>query len=103
MHERIVLASGLNGTELLRSLALRGKKNMGLRIVSSTELAKTALMKSGISITESFLSGKDEAGQQKPRRRFAPDVPLDVEGHPDHHRQAGRPSAQHADAAVHDA
>ena len=60
IKERIILAPGCNGSELLRSLAKRGVNTLGLRIVSDVELSKIALMKSGISITEEFLSGREE-------------------------------------------
>ena len=59
MKEKIILAPGANGTELLRSLAKFGVNTLGVRIMSSVELAKFALMKSGISITEEFLTRKE--------------------------------------------
>lgn len=62
MRERIVLASGLNGNELTRSLALHGVNCIGLRICSAAELARLALIRSGVSITEDFVSTKEEAG-----------------------------------------
>lgn len=59
--ERIITVSGINGTELLRSLAAHGINTLGLRIMSPAELARTALMRSGISCGETFLPRKDEA------------------------------------------
>ncbi len=60
MKERILLAGGVNGTELLRSLARFGKGQLGLRIMSPVELAEYALMRSGVILRESFLSKNEE-------------------------------------------
>lgn len=60
MRERIILAPGLNGTELTRSLALHGVNCIGLRICNAAELARLALMRSGISIAEDFISAREE-------------------------------------------
>ena len=46
------LAPGLNGNELTRSLALHGINCIGMRICGAAELARLALMRSGISISE---------------------------------------------------
>ncbi len=62
MRERIVLAPGLNGNELTRSLALHGVNCIGLRICGAAELARLALMRSGVSIAEDFVSAREEAG-----------------------------------------
>lgn len=62
MKERIILAPGLNGNEITRSLALHGVKCIGLRICGAAELARLALMRSGISIAEDFVSLKEETG-----------------------------------------
>lgn len=59
--EHIIITSSLNATETLRSLALNGKDTMGLRVMSPLEFARTALMRSGISVTKDFLPRKDEA------------------------------------------
>ena len=61
MKERIILAPGVKGSELARSLALHGVNSMGLRICGAAELARMALMRSGIAITEDFVSGKEES------------------------------------------
>ncbi|MDO4961351.1 MAG: PD-(D/E)XK nuclease family protein [Eubacteriales bacterium] len=61
MTERIILAPGLNGTELLRSLAKFGVNTIGLRIMGAVELARTALIRSGINVTERFLPYSEEA------------------------------------------
>ena len=60
MRERIILAPGLNGTELTRSLAMHGVNCIGLRICNAAELARLALMRSGISIAEDFVSAREE-------------------------------------------
>ena len=62
MKERIILAPGLNGPELTRSLALHGVNCIGLRICGAAELARLALMRSGVSIPEEFVSAKEETG-----------------------------------------
>ncbi len=59
MKERIVLAPGANGTELVRSLARFGVNTIGLRVVNGVGLAETALMKTGVSVEETYLSGKE--------------------------------------------
>ncbi|MBQ1908115.1 MAG: PD-(D/E)XK nuclease family protein [Firmicutes bacterium] len=60
MNERFILAPGASGTELLRSLARHGVNTMGLRVLGAPELARTALMRSGITITERFLTSREE-------------------------------------------
>ena len=60
MRERIILAPGLNGTELTRSLALHGVNCIGLRICGAAELARLALMRSGVSVAEDFVSAREE-------------------------------------------
>ena len=60
MRETIILAPGAGNSELLRSLARFGKNTLGMRVLSRVELAKYALMRSGISITEEFLTAKEE-------------------------------------------
>ena len=54
MKETIILAPGVNGTELLKSLAKHGKNCINLRICNGGELARMALMRSGIAIAEDF-------------------------------------------------
>ena len=61
MRERIVLAPGANGAELTKSLAMHGVNCMNLRIVGAGELARIAMMRSGIAITEDFVSAREEA------------------------------------------
>lgn len=60
-HEKIILAPGCNGSELLRSMAKFGANTFGYRVMSSIELSKTALIRSGINVTEDYLPGIDEA------------------------------------------
>ena len=61
MREKIILAPGLNGNEMMRSLALHGKNCIGVRICGAAELARLALMRSGISIDGDFVSIREEA------------------------------------------
>ena len=60
MKEMIFFAPGINGTEFLRTLAAFGIGTIGCRVINATELAKTALMRSGISAPD-FIPRKDEA------------------------------------------
>ena len=60
MKEMILLAPGANGTELTRMLARFGRNTLGMRVMNATELAKFALMHSGIVVTENFLPRKQE-------------------------------------------
>lgn len=62
MQERIILAPGLYGNELTKNMALHGVDCFDLRIVSATELAKIALMRAGVSITEDFVDQNEELG-----------------------------------------
>ena len=61
MRERIILAPGLNGNELMKSLALHGRNCIGLRVCGAAELARLALMRSGIPIAGDFVSAREEA------------------------------------------
>ena len=60
MRERIILAPGANGSEMLKNLAGHGVNCFNLRIVSAGELARIAMMRSGIAITEDFISRREE-------------------------------------------
>ena len=60
MNERIILAPGLNGNELIKSLALNGINCFGTRIVGAGELARIAFMRSGISISEEFIDSIEQ-------------------------------------------
>lgn len=60
MKERILFAPSVNSTELLRTLARYGVNSFNLRIVNAVDLAKLALMRSGISVTEEFLTKKEQ-------------------------------------------
>ena len=60
MKETVVFVPGASGVELLRSLARFGRNTLGMRIVGSVELARFALLRSGITITNVFLPRKDE-------------------------------------------
>jgi len=60
MKERIVLAPGLNGRELMVNLALHGVSCFNLRVCDACELARTALMRSNVHISSDFVSKKEE-------------------------------------------
>lgn len=60
MKERIILAPGLNGSELTRNLALHGINSFSTQVFSSGEFARYTLMRSGITITEEFINSKEE-------------------------------------------
>ena len=60
MKETMIFAQGASGAELLRSLAGFGRNTLGFRIVGSVELARIALLRSGIAIADAFLPRKDE-------------------------------------------
>lgn len=61
MKEKIILAPGLSGNELMRSLALHGINCIGMRICGAAELARLALMRSGIPVSGDFVSAREEA------------------------------------------
>ncbi len=63
MNERIILAPGLNGNELIKNLALHGVNCFNTRIMSGAELAECALMRSGISISENIIDSRDEVSK----------------------------------------
>ncbi|MCF0111873.1 MAG: hypothetical protein HUJ58_08220, partial [Erysipelotrichaceae bacterium] len=60
MQERIIVASLLNGSELLKSLAKNGVNTINMRIMNSGELARLACMKSAVSMEEQFIDAKEE-------------------------------------------
>ena len=60
MKECIILAPGARGTELIKSLAMHGINSFNLRICSAGELARLSLMRSGISVTDDFISSREE-------------------------------------------
>ncbi len=60
MNERIILAPGVSETEMLRTLAKSGVNTIGWRFMNAAQLAKTALMKSGVYIEETFLTSKED-------------------------------------------
>lgn len=59
MKERIILAPGINGSELRRSLALHGVNCYNLRICGAGELARMALMRSCIPVRGEFVSATE--------------------------------------------
>lgn len=59
MRERIIVASDLNESEILRSLAKRGTNTINLRVMNPGEFARTALIKCGKNL-DGDLIGTDE-------------------------------------------
>ena len=51
---------GANGGELTKSLAMHGVNCFNLRIVSAGEIARIAMMRSGVAIKEDFVSSREE-------------------------------------------
>ena len=70
MKEKIILAPGANAGELLRSLAGSGVNTLGTRVVGPVELARTALIRSGISTGKRFLPAREEPQQTERRQRI---------------------------------
>nr|MCR5024700.1 hypothetical protein [Lachnospiraceae bacterium] len=60
MKERIILAPGADNIELIKNLAVHGFNCFNLRICGAGELARMALMRSGITVSEGFISGREE-------------------------------------------
>ena len=60
MREQIYVAPGANGTELTKCLAMQGINCFNVRIYGAGELARMGLMRSGISISEDFVSASEE-------------------------------------------
>ena len=65
MKECIILAPGARGTELIKSLAMHGVNSFNLRICSAVELARISLMRSGVSVTQDFVSRREETAELK--------------------------------------
>lgn len=61
MKEKIILAPGANPTELMRTLARKGKNTLGIRIMSPGQLADYLLMKNGIASEGTYISSSEEA------------------------------------------
>ncbi len=60
MREIVYVAPGANGTELIKCLAMQGINCINVRICGAGELARMALMRSGISISDDFVSAAEE-------------------------------------------
>ena len=60
MKERIILAPSLNGNELTKNLSLHGINSFNTRMLSAGELARIALLRSGITITEDFIDENEQ-------------------------------------------
>lgn len=59
MKEKIILAPGADPAELQRTLARYGVGSLGLRVMGGSELARLALMRSGVCVTETFLPSSE--------------------------------------------
>lgn len=62
MKEKIIFSGELKNTELLKSLALNNISSFNVRIMGGAELARYALVKSGITETVKVITGKDSIG-----------------------------------------
>ena len=60
MKERILLVNNISGTELIRTLARFDSRQFLLRVMSSAELAREGLIRSGKALNETFLSRNEE-------------------------------------------
>lgn len=60
MRGTIIVAPGLNGSEMLRSMAMRDVNTFNVRIMGTTELSRYALMSAGVVIDEEYVSGNEE-------------------------------------------
>ena len=56
MRERFIIAPGINGTELLRSLAAYGVNTIGMRVMNAAEAAMTALIRNGYTVDRELIS-----------------------------------------------
>lgn len=57
--EKIILANSLNMNEMLKSLARNNVNSFNLKIMGAIELSKYALMKSGKTVTEKYITRKE--------------------------------------------
>ncbi len=60
MKERIILAPGIHGTELIRNLALQGVPSFNVKVCGAAELARMALLRSGIPVQGKFINNREE-------------------------------------------
>ena len=60
MKEKIIFAPGANGSELLRTMAIRGNSSIGVHIMGGFELAEYALMRAGKTDGGQVLSTKEQ-------------------------------------------
>ena len=59
MKEKIIVAPRVNGNELLCSMAIHGVKSFNVRVCGATQLARMALLRSGISVKDNFVSQQE--------------------------------------------
>ena len=60
MKERMILAPGMNGTELIRNLALQGVPSFNVKVCGAAELARMALLRSGKPVQGEFINSREE-------------------------------------------
>ena len=60
MNERIYLAPGIMGPEMMTSLALKGINCFNMRFLNGAQLSTLALERSGVSLTESVIGIREE-------------------------------------------
>ena len=60
MKEKILVVSGISGNELLKNMAIHGLNCINLRICSPVELARLALLRSGITIRDTLIDKNEE-------------------------------------------
>ena len=75
--ERILIAPGIKENDLKKSLALRGINTFNLRILSAEELAKRALLLSGIALGAEIMSEQEEAvilSKESPKEPYFSDI-----------------------------
>ena len=58
--EKIILAPGVSGNELSKTMAMNNVNNFNVRICGDKELARIGLMRSGVSVTKEFLNSREE-------------------------------------------
>ena len=61
IRETIVLASGINGTELIRTMARFGQNTLRSSVMGAAELAEYSLMRSGVICDKEYISGDNAA------------------------------------------
>ena len=60
MKERIIVASGISGNELLKNMAIHGLNCINFRVCLPAEFARLALLRSGITIRDTLIDKNQE-------------------------------------------